>query len=291
MDMVRALRTHWPEYLIEGFLLGCFMVSACVAVIVAEHPSSPARRAISSGLVRRALVGLAMGVTAALLIYSPWGARSGAHMNPAFTLAFLSLGKIGAWDAVFYMVAQFVGGLAGVVLCAAAMRRLVAHPSVGYVVTTPGGRGVLWAWGAEFVISFVLVCAALAASNHADAAPYAGLVAAGLVAAFILFEAPLSGMSINPARTLASALPARDFRGLWVYFTAPPAAMVLAAQVYARAGEVYCAKLNHQGSEPCLFRCEIGEMRATRRVRAGIQEQAGGEGKEAPERQPGNGVG
>src|SRR5688572_7736236 len=72
---------HWPEYLIEGFMLGAFMVSACTFTIMLEHPASPVRQAVASAELRRVCMGLAMAFTAVALIYSPWGKRSGAHMN------------------------------------------------------------------------------------------------------------------------------------------------------------------------------------------------------------------
>src|SRR5207237_831619 len=89
----------WALYAIEGALLGTFMVSACVFTALMEHPHSPVRKAVSDPLTRRALIGLAMGITAVLLIYSQWGKRSGAHMNPAITICFLRLGRIDARDA------------------------------------------------------------------------------------------------------------------------------------------------------------------------------------------------
>ena len=82
--MFSALRQHWPEYLIEAWALGTFMISAVCFTALLEHPASPVHQFVASGFLRRALIGLAMGVTAIVLIYSPWGQRSGAHMNPAF---------------------------------------------------------------------------------------------------------------------------------------------------------------------------------------------------------------
>mgnify|MGYP003465459333 CR=1 FL=1 len=104
-----ALLHHWPEYLIEGWALGVFMISAGVFATLLESPDSPVHAAIHSDVLRRVLIGVAMGLTAIGLIYSPWGKRSGAHMNPAVTLAFLRLGRVRRWDAVFYVAAQFVG--------------------------------------------------------------------------------------------------------------------------------------------------------------------------------------
>ncbi len=65
-------------------------------------------------------MGLLMGLTAILIIYSPWGRQSGAHINPAVTLTFWRLGKVRTWDAIFYMLAQFAGGALGVLLVLAA---------------------------------------------------------------------------------------------------------------------------------------------------------------------------
>src|SRR5712692_1177529 len=121
-----ALRAHWPEFLMEGAELGLFMVSACFFTALLEHPSSPAWQA--NVLLRRFLEGLAMGLTLLALVYSPWGKRSGAHMNPAFTLAFWRLGKVAPWDAAFYSLAQFVGGLGGILVVAAIVASSLSHP-------------------------------------------------------------------------------------------------------------------------------------------------------------------
>lgn len=91
--MFASLRNHWPEYLIEASTLGLFMISACTFCLLLEHPDSLLRQQLEAPLARRVLMGVAMGLTAIAIIYSPWGKRSGAHMNPAVTLTFLRLGK------------------------------------------------------------------------------------------------------------------------------------------------------------------------------------------------------
>ena len=111
--MGKALRENWPEYLIEAWGLGLFMVNACLAGAVLEYPVSPVHQAIPNDLARRGLFGLAMGLTIVFLVYCPWGKRSGAHINPAITLTFLRLGKIAPADALFYIMAQFAGGWLG----------------------------------------------------------------------------------------------------------------------------------------------------------------------------------
>jgi len=260
---IDALWRHWPEYLMEGFGLGLFMVSACSVGVVLEHPSSPVRQMIQGATLRRVLFGAAMGATAILNIYSPWGKRSGSHLNPATTLTFWRLGKVETWDAVFYSLFQFAGGVAGVLISQLLFGSLIAHPNVNYVTTVPGPSGEPVAFAAEVVITFILISVVLRVSNTANLARYTGLFAGALVMAYISIEAPLSGMSMNPARTLASATPAGVWTALWIYFTAPPIGMLLAAEVYLRlkgGHRVFCAKLHHHNTKRCIFRCNFGEL-------------------------------
>src|SRR5207247_1138821 len=163
--MKRALRNHWPEYLMEAAELAIFMISASLFTILLYHPSSPAVRVIPPEFIRRVLMGLAMGLTLVGIVYSPWGKQSGAHLNPAFTLTFFRLGKVARWDALFYVVAQFAGGLAGVVVAARVLGGRIAHPAVDYVVTTPGAAGPVVAFVAEMAITFLLMTVVLAVSN------------------------------------------------------------------------------------------------------------------------------
>jgi aquaporin Z len=270
----QALSQHWPEYFIEGALLGTFMLAACIAVAALEHPGSSVRRAIRSGTLRRSIIGLLMGLTAVALIYSPWGQRSGAHMNPGITLTFLALGKARVWDAVFYIVAQFAGGITGVLVACGILGKAIRHHSVNFAVTSPGRRGVRPAFMAELIIAFVMMGMVLISTNHIETAPFTGLFAGLLVALYIAIEAPLSGMSINPARSLASAVPARQYRALWIYFTAPPLGMLSAAGLYlltSGADHIFCAKFDHRGGQRCIFNCREGEMHGNLSHGGGIQ--------------------
>src|SRR5574341_2046337 len=130
--MIEALKKHWPEYLMEAAGLGIFMISACGFGALLEHPASPVRHALTDPFVRRILMGMAMGLTAIGIIYSPWGKQSGAHINPSVTLTFLRLGRVKVVDAIYYVVAQFVGGIIGVLLSATVLGSLLANPSVNY---------------------------------------------------------------------------------------------------------------------------------------------------------------
>jgi len=262
-----ALRRHWPEYGIEAFLLGAFMVSALGMTALLEHPGSPLRGALPDPTVRRVLMGLAMGTTAIALVYSPWGQRSGAHFNPAFTLTFFRLGKIRGTDALGYVAAHFVGGVLGVVAIAALLGARLAVPTVNFAVTLPGMAGTAVAFAAEVVISFVTMGTVLVVSNHPRLGRFTPLFVGALVATWIAIEAPFSGMSMNPARTFGSAAGARVFESLWLYMTAPPLGMLLAAEVYVRTRglrAVHCAKLHHANHQPCIFRCDYQSLVAAR---------------------------
>jgi len=254
--MTRALRLHWPEYLIEACLLGLFMLSASSFGVLLEHPRSPVRAALPSDFLRRALMALAMGSTAVMLVYSRIGKRSGAHFNPAVTLSFLRLHKVRTEDALFYVAAQFAGGVCGMLLADLFLHEWLADPAVAFVATRPGPHGVAVAFAAELAISFVLMQVVLASSSHPRTERFTGLFAGALVATWITFEAPLSGMSMNPARSFGSALVQRSAADLWIYFTAPVLGMLLAAELRARvlrAPAPHCAKLHHQNPERCIF--------------------------------------
>lgn len=253
-----VLRAHWPEYLMEAGGLGLFMISAVIVTTLFEYPHSSLHGLLPNPPIRRVLIGLAMGGTAIALIYSPWGKRSGAHLNPAVTLTFFRLGKIHGIDAVFYIVGQFIGGAAGLFLGATAIGMAVEHPAVNYAVTIPGYEGAGIAFIAEAAISFVLMLVVLTASNHAALNAWTGVFAGCLVATYIGVEAPLSGMSMNPARSFASALPAHIWTSFWIYLTAPLIGMLLAAESYVHfhgADRVLCAKLHHRNDKRCIFRC------------------------------------
>jgi aquaporin Z len=249
-----AGRWHPIEYLLESLELGAFMFGACAVVVGLEHPSSALHALLPHAVVRRFLVGLAMGVTVIGLVYSPPGRRSGAHMNPALTLAFLRLGKIPARDAIMYVVAQFAGASAGVWLAERWFGGALAHEAVQYALTLPAAGHVLAAFSAELAISAGLMWLVLATASSERLRPFTGLLCGALVTTYITLEAPLSGMSMNPARSFGSAIVAGRFEHLWLYLLAPPIGMLGAAECFVRLGRARpCAKLLHDARVPCIF--------------------------------------
>jgi aquaporin Z len=257
-----SLRLHWPEYLMEAGESGLYLFSACAFATLLWHPASPIQQHLPSDAVRRILMGLAMGATTIAIVLSPWGKQSGAHFNPALTFTFCRLRKVPLWDAVFYGAAQLLGAVAGVAFASLVLQGAPAHKAVRYAATIPGIHGEAFyvntiAFVAELVISFILMSAILFASNNEVLTSYTHYFAAILVALYIAFESPLSGMSTNPARTFGPAVYASYFHAIWIYFIAPPLGMLAAAEVHLLARDrkdPYCAKLHHHNDKRCIFR-------------------------------------
>jgi aquaporin Z len=253
-----AFNGHWRLYIFEGAELAIFMISACLSTVYLFDPAYPALHLVPSAAVRRLFMGFAMGATAVLIIHSPIGKRSGAHFNPAITLSYLRLGKIARWDAVFYVVSQFIGAVVGVAIAAIALGRSLAAPTADYAVTVPGRYGTAAAFVAELFMAALLMGVVLWFSNRPSLANYTGYVVGILITLYVLFFAPVSGFSINPARTTGSAVFADLWTATWIYFTAPLCGMLCAAQVYlliyGPAG-ILCAKLHPDAKYPCPFIC------------------------------------
>jgi aquaporin Z len=259
--MRERLWHHWPEYLMEAAGIGLFMIVAAACASILEHPASPVRQALADPLLRRALMGLAMGATSIALVYSPMGARSGAHLNPATTLTFFRLGRVHGVDAAAYVAAQCAGAVSGIAVAALLLSPWIAAPSVHYVATLPGPWGTSAALGAEIAITFLLMTVVLHVSSHPRWSRYTGLCAGALVGVYITLEAPVSGMSLNPARSLGPAMLTHEFDTLWIYGAGPLTGMLVAAEAFVRgpgADDVRCAKLHHHTAARCIFHCRFG---------------------------------
>jgi aquaporin Z len=255
-----AFLQHWPLYLYEGAELALFMISACCFTVWLFDPAYPAPHLLPGNAWRRLLMGVAMGATAILIIHSPMGKRSGAHFNPAITMTYLRLGKIAVWDAVFYAVFQFLGGAFGVAVSASALGAAIAVPAVDYAVTVPGTYGPAAAFFAELFMATLLMGVVLWTSNRPSLAVYTSYLVGILIMFYILLFAPVSGFSINPARTTGSAVFAHVWTAAWLYFVAPLLGMMTAAEIYLRlhgSDKVLCAKLHPDPNHPCPFLCSF----------------------------------
>jgi len=235
--MTQALHQHWRHYLAEAGGPMLFLIFSSTAAVVCHHPSSPAARALGPHeWVQRLGVGVVVGLLVTAMAYSPWGKRSGAHLNPAVTLGFWQLGHIRTADALWYVLAQFGGALLGGFGMSWALKPWFKYPAIHYNTTRPpaGAHGWAVALGAEVVISAGLMLLLLMALHSGRLKKWTGALVGLLLAAYVVAESPLSGMSLNPARSLGTAAAAGQWSGLWLYFVGPPLAMWATAEIYRR---------------------------------------------------------
>lgn len=245
------------EYAIEAICLGLFMVVASIVTVIFELPSSPVHHAIADPLLRRFLIGIAMGLTVISIVYSPLGKRSGAHINPSVTITFWRLKKIRTIDAVFYILAQVIGAILGIWVAGVLLGMAIADPSVNYIATVPSSNGEIGAFGVEFIISLGMMILILQVSNNPKLSHLTGVFCGILLAIYITIAAPFSGVSMNPARSLGSAIPAQAWHGFWIYCVAPPLGMIIASEIFQRTNKKksraeLCCKLCPNSDTPCI---------------------------------------
>jgi aquaporin Z len=215
--------------------------------------------AIPSAQWRLLLTGMLFAGGATLVVYSPVGRISGAHLNPAVSLAFLLIRKLGFKDAVVFMAMQVLGSVAAAFLFRELWGNHARQVRMG--MTVPGaGWSIPGVCLVEVLITFLLVSVIFLFLHRRELTRYAGLAAGALVASLVFFTANISGTSLNPARSLGPALAAGDFSFLWIYLVAPMVGSLLAVgaqQMRSARFTPLCAKLHHR-DEPCLYEdCEF----------------------------------
>ncbi len=248
------MRLHWAEYGAEFAGVAVMLLIGLSAVTLNFADGSPVPDWLPNEHVRRLITGTIFAGGATAVVYSPLGKRSGAHLNPAVTLAFYRLGKIARLDAAAYLVAQVAGAIAGSSLVLAMWGGRAASVDVG--ATLPGTGGPAAATVAEVVITFLLVTLILNFVDRVPIAPYTGIAAGALVALLVFVEGPVSGTSLNPARSLAPAILIVDYRFIWIYLGAPLIGALLAVWLFTRSRTTtVCAKLYHPDAGDCIFAC------------------------------------
>jgi aquaporin Z len=273
-SFVDALRTHWREYLMEAAELATFMLCVCAAGTLLYERNSPFNILGVSQITKSILMGVAISGATYAIIRSPLGRRSGAHFNPALTFAYFGVGRIHRWDALAYIAAQFIGGSIGVFVSHTLFGTSLANPPVLYVVTLPGRHGYLSAFLTEFAISFIVMEVVLIVSNHRRFAKYSPLFVAFVTVFYFAFCTSISGYSVNPARSFSSALFARIWDGVWIYFLAPSFGMLTAAALYKRVmsgDRIYCAKVFHDLRSVCPFDCHFEQLQNGSRSRLNVK--------------------
>jgi aquaporin Z len=246
------------NYLIEGALIGTYMIAVAVVGVLMQHAGIFVDR-MWDPTVKRFAGGCLIALATIALEYSPLGRRSGAHMNPALSIAFFYLKKLRWPDLVGYVTAQFIGAAVGISVAALLWSSTLGTPSVRYGATIPGHTGALVALIGEAIISFLLMTIVLRSTNLMRIAPFTGIFVGMLSVVSNTFESPFSGSSSNPARTFASTLFAMTWQTYWIYVLGPVLGMLSAALVFQiTGGRARCARIVHD-EQPCTFPdCQFG---------------------------------
>ena len=232
MQVKVSFRKNWKHYLQEALGLAIFMCSACFFGALLESNYSPVHQAIHNTFSRMVIMGVLMGVTALFIFYSKFTSPSGSHINPAVTITFLRLNKMCPWDSMFFIVFQVAGGVIAVFTMRWLMGKYLTEPPVNFVVTVPRDKGAAAALLIEFIIAFFTMSVVLFTSHHKTLKRYTRLFSGCLVCTWVIVAGPVSGFGMNPARSLASALPAHIWTAFWIYLLVPFAGMLMAAECF-----------------------------------------------------------
>jgi aquaporin Z len=209
-------------------------------------PHSPVASAVPSHYWRLLITGILFATTGSLVTISPLGRRSGAHLNPAVTLAFWLRHHVHPHDLAGYLVSQVAGAIIGAALARQLWGSTAQSVSLG--LTQPGrGLSAGEAAALEALMTAVMVGTILAMVSSKKTARWTPLVLVPVIAALVWQGAPFTGTSLNPARSLAPALVLPDLHDLWVYLVGPPLGALLAVGVFelVPSVETLTAKLFH----------------------------------------------
>ncbi len=208
----------WPLWCAELVGTALLVGVGCSLVIIDFGAGSPVVTLLPGAGARRALTGFLFGCVGALIAVSPIGKVSGAHINPVVTLAFWLMRRMKGRVALGYVAAQLLGGLAG----AAALRAWGAMgASAAYGATEPGPAGPWVATLGEAAATFCLITGLFLFLGRPRLRALTPALFPFLYAVLVWIEAPLSGTSTNPARTLGPNLVAGAVGGWWVYWLGP----------------------------------------------------------------------
>jgi aquaporin Z len=246
---------HWRIWAAEAAGTALMVLAIVAAAALTLAAGSPVADALPGPGARFLALGLLIGPAIALIAVSPLGRLSGAHINPAVTLGFWALGRVSRHDLVGYVLAQLAGGAAGAV----AARLLLpgsATSSIGGAVTHPdvplAGAVLI-----EAGMTALLLAVVLAFVSSMRLARWTPLALVPLLAAIIWLGSPLTGASLNPARSGGPALAFGDLGDLWLYLTAPCLGALGVAALWRLAPRPKTAKLFHDPRYPCPLATEL----------------------------------
>lgn len=229
--MLKALKENYILFLEEALGLFIFMVSACFfSGYLNLDKTLPY---FKSDDIRQLMMAFAMGTTALLIFLSPMTEPSGAFINPAVTIMRWRLGQLSLENTIWYCLFQTAGGLAAVYLMSFLMGPILTDPPVNYAVTVPGfDVNIYELIFTETFTAFLMIAMILFFSDIKSLKNKVPYFAALLVGIYVYFAGPVSGFGMNPARTIASAVPSGIYTEFGVYMLCPVLGMLLSAEMY-----------------------------------------------------------
>lgn len=246
------MRHLWTLFVAEFIGTALLVAVGASFVILDFGKGSPVAALVPDPGLRRLITGFLFGATGASIAVSPLGKASGAHINPVVTLAFWLKGKMSVPHAAGYVIAQLAGGIVGAL-------PLLAWGSMGAGIqfggTFPGtGFTSLQAALGEVVTTIGLIAGLFIFLGHSRLRAYTPLLFPFLYAVMVYLEAPVSGTSTNPARSIGPSLVASDWHGWWIYWIGPMMGTLLALAIvrvpWLREFEVEVAKVYHFEHDP-----------------------------------------
>ncbi|CAN5299055.1 hypothetical protein BH20VER2_BH20VER2_17000 [soil metagenome] len=209
----------------EFFGTYCLVFAGTGAIVI---------NSVSGGVIGHVGIAISFGLVVLAMIYTV-GDVSGAHLNPAVTLGFFAAGRLEFARVLPYIAAQVLGALA-----ASVTLRLMFPAQRSLGATIPAGSA-LQSFVLEVILTLILMWVILSVSTGAkEKGITAGIAIGAVIALEAMFAGPISGASMNPARSLAPALAAGQFQSLWIYLTAPILGALLAILVCRCVRETGC---------------------------------------------------
>ena len=241
-------KSPWQKYLAEFLGTAILLLLGLSLVIFMFGEGSPAGQIIPNIKLRQMITGFLFGSVGASIALSPLGKASGAHVNPAVTLAFRLFGKIDLQTSLGYIIAQLSGAVVGCLplLIWGSMGR-----RVDFGATIPGqGYSTLTVLLGEIITTFALVAGLVIFIGFHKIRRYTPFMIPFLYAIMVPLEASITGTSTNPARTFGPAIISGEWQGWWIYWVGPIIGTIVASVACsALAKKITEAKLYHFDSD------------------------------------------
>jgi aquaporin Z len=258
MNDSNSHRIPWALFASELIGTALLVLVGLSVVIFMFGTGTPMARLIPSEDLRRLITGFLFGTTGACIALSPVGKVSGAHINPAVTLGFRLMGRLDSVTTFGYVVAQLIGAVVG------SLPLLFwgeMGESVAFGATLPGsGINLSTVFVGEMITTFTMIALLAVFLGFREIRPFTPAIFPPLYAIMVWAEAPISGTSTNPARSLGPSVISGQWQGWWMYWIGPLTGMLLAM--------VACSFLAKRIEVAKLYYFESGHDRLFRRRNA-----------------------